>query len=295
MGRGYGAGTAGFGLVSIGVLVTLFLLGVAAFGVARHPELHRAATGIGDGALVRRIRKLDLHRFGHVMPPLRDRLGLKGIAGVTLMVGLVVVTVMAIGFTDLLDDVLDGDGLAVVDQPTARWLAQHRDLWLTRVVMALTQWAGPAGQAVALAVVGAAAAYRGRTWLPVLVGLAGGGGITVVTLVAKAVVGRSRPASPFAMFPVPGFSFPSGHAAGASAVGLLCAWMLGRWVVHSWPKQVAVWSISAMVIGLVGFSRVYLGVHYVTDVLAGWLLGSAWAGVVILSSTWWSLLSQRRC
>ena len=49
----------------------------------------------------------------------------------------------------------------------------------------------------------------------------------------------------------------------------------------------AVWSIAIGVTGAVGFSRVYLGVHYVSDVLAGWLLGAAWAGTVILVGSWW--------
>ncbi len=66
-----------------------------------------------------------------------------------------------------------------------------------------------------------------------------------------------------------GFSFPSGHATGTAAVALMCAWMLSRWVITSWAARVAAWSVAVAVTGAVGFSRVYLGVHYVSDVLAG--------------------------
>ena len=74
---------------------------------------------------------------------------------------------------------------------------------------------------------------------------------------------------------------------GAAAIGLLTAWVLCRWVVRQWPAQVAVWAAAVAMIGLIGFSRCYLGVHFVTDVLAGWLLGAAWAGTVILIGSWW--------
>ena len=69
---------------------------------------------------------------------------------------------------------------------------------------------------------------------------------------------------------------------------MLSAWMLCRWVVHRWAVQVGVWAVTVVVIGLIGFSRPYLGVHFVTDVLAGWLLGAGWATAVIVAASWWS-------
>jgi membrane-associated phospholipid phosphatase len=45
---------------------------------------------------------------------------------------------------------------------------------------------------------------------------------------------------------------------------------------------------------VMGFSRVYLGVHYVSDVLAGWLLGAAWAGAVMVVGSWWLQVTGRR-
>lgn len=286
--HGYGIGTAGFGLVSAGVIAALGVITMTAIGVARHPQWRWALACVGDATPVRRVWDWTTARLGPPTSSLRARLRLQGIAGVALIAGLVVVTLMAVGFTDLLDDVLEGDGAAVVDHRSARWLAQHRDVWSTQVLVPITHWGGPAGQAVWLVLVSALAAVRGRSWLPVLLGAVGGGGITAVVLVAKVLVGRPRPTSPFALIPTSGFSFPSGHATGAAAVGLLCAWILCRWVVRPWAAQVSVWAASGAAIGLIGFSRLYLGVHFVTDVLAGWLLGAAWAGVVVLAGSWWS-------
>ena len=231
-------------------------------------------------------------RLGAATSSLRARLRLHEIAGIALLAGLVVVVVLAVGLTALLDDVLEGEGMAQIDQPAARWLAEHRDLWLTHLLFVITQAGSPARQAVLVLIVCALAARRARSWLPVVLGLVGAGGIGLVVITAKTLVGRQRPASPYALISAHGFSFPSGHATGAAAVGMICAWMLCRWVVRSWSGQVTVWAATIGMIGLVGFSRVYLGVHYVTDVLAGWLLGGAWAGAVIMAGSWWS--SARR-
>jgi membrane-associated phospholipid phosphatase len=143
-------------------------------------------------------------------------------------------------------------------------------------------------QTIWLVLVCVVAAASARSWAPVVVGVVGGGGIGVVIVIAKRLVGRQRPALPYAVMHVDGFSFPSGHATGAAAVGLLGAWMLSRWVIRPWPTRVAVWAATVAMIGLIGFSRCYLGVHFVTDVLAGWLLGAGWAGSVILLASWWS-------
>ena len=98
---------------------------------------------------------------------------------------------------------------------TARWLAEHRDLWLTHLLFVITQAGSPARQAVLVLIVCALAARRARSWLPVVLGLVGAGGIGLVVITAKTLVGRQRPAAPYALISAHGFSFPSGHATGA--------------------------------------------------------------------------------
>jgi undecaprenyl-diphosphatase len=108
-----------------------------------------------------------------------------------------------------------------------------------------------------------------------LVALSVGGGSVIVALV-KAVVDRARPDLVPAMVEVSTASFPSGHAM-LSAV----AWLtLGALLMRVQPRRrlrAYILSLAVAITVLVGLSRLVLGVHWPTDVLAGWCLGAAWA------------------
>ena len=286
----FGAGATQIGMIGIGVIGSLMVLIASSIALARHrpPPIR----GFGELPVVGPVLQFAWNRLGPLSSPLRARLGVNGVALVALLLGLGVVVALAVGFTALLDDVLEGEGLAQFDDPAALWLAGHRELWLTNVLLVITRMGNPGSQTVWITLFCLVAAAAARSWAPILVGLAGGLGISLVIVVAKHLVGRPRPPQPYALLSPHGLSFPSGHAAGAAAVGLLCAWMLCRWVIRRWPLQVVVWAATVAAVSLIGFSRPYLGVHFVTDVLAGWLLGAAWAGSVILLAAWW-LDSQR--
>lgn len=69
-------------------------------------------------------------------------------------------------------------------------------------------------------------------------------------------------------------------------VVLLPALMLTRRVTRPWNGRALVCTAAALLVGVAGFSRVYLGVHYLSHVAAGWLLGAVWAGTVALACGW---------
>ncbi len=66
-----------------------------------------------------------------------------------------------------------------------------------------------------------------------------------------------------------------------------------HWSIHSWNGRITVWTSAIVIIGGVGFSRIYLGVHYPSDVIAGWLLGAIWAGALLTCAGLWGHIRGR--
>jgi membrane-associated phospholipid phosphatase len=86
---------------------------------------------------------------------------------------------------------------------------------------------------------------------------------------------RPRPVVPHPILQLATYSFPSGHTASATVLyGFLAILMCS--FIQKWTSQVLIWSAAVALIVGVAFSRIYLGVHYVTDVTAGFILGLAW-------------------
>jgi len=109
--------------------------------------------------------------------------------------------------------------------------------------------------------------------------LAASVGAGILTLVTKDIIERTRPEVGQRLITVSGFSYPSGHSLSTSALYLTIAIIAGRYVQHLGARVAIFVAVSAVVI-LVGASRVYLGVHYATDVVSGISLGAAWALVL---------------
>jgi undecaprenyl-diphosphatase len=194
------------------------------------------------------------------------------------LVSLAAVSLAALVFATLLILVrLRWSPLESVDHSAAaggnRLIAGDRTL--ITVVKAVT-WLG---SDVALAVViGAAAAFLAlrKRWRLALYLLVTGAGALVLDPVIKSLVGRLRPVLAHPIASGTGNSFPSGHSLGAITCygAVLLAFLpaaRGRW-------RTAFVTVIIAIVGLVGVSRVLLGVHYLSDVIAAWAIGIAWLG-----------------
>ncbi len=105
-------------------------------------------------------------------------------------------------------------------------------------------------------------------------------GAAVLVAVAKHLVGRARPPVVEHLVTAHGLAFPSGHAAQSVACYGAVAWL--AWELGGTRRVRAVAAIAAATLALaVGFSRVYLGVHWPSDVLSGWLLGIGWLAALV--------------
>lgn len=81
---------------------------------------------------------------------------------------------------------------------------------------------------------------------------------------------------------VTGFSFPSGHAMGSCVIYGMIGWLLSR-LVRSRPAKLAIWTLTFGVILMIGYSRIYLGVHYPSDIVAGLAAGVVWLLLCLLA------------
>ena len=125
---------------------------------------------------------------------------------------------------------------------------------------------------------------RRRTRLAIYLVVAGAGALLLDPSL-KTLVGRLRPIVEAPVATAPGNSFPSGHALGSMVTyGALLLVFLPA-VRPRWRK--AVIGFVAAIILAIGITRVALGVHYVSDVVAGWLLGAAWLGVTAYAFRLW--------
>ncbi|MGH3777476.1 MAG: phosphatase PAP2 family protein [Pseudonocardiaceae bacterium] len=266
------------------VVGALALTGWTARWVVRRPERIRAGLAwVSDRPAVVWVRSRYPRQWGFL-----DRRFTPGeAAGLTLTLGVATVLALGVGFGQLLDNVLDGEGIAVADRPVVQFLAAHRQPWVTTAARVITDMGSPAGAAVTAVVVGVALAWFRRSWLPLLVFALGAAGIGVINMAVKKLVSRDRPPLVTAVLGEQGFSFPSGHAVGTTVVWLLSAWMIGHWVIGQRAVQIAVWTGALLMIVAVGVTRVYLGVHFPSDVLAGWTLGAAWAVTIALVVNVW--------
>lgn len=147
--------------------------------------------------------------------------------------------------------------------------------WLGHAAIDLTALGG--GTVLTLVVVLVAGFLLAqRLWLTAtMLVLASWTGGRVVALV-KHVVDRARPDLVDHLVPVSNASFPSGHAA-ASAVVYLTLAALAAQVVRQRAARRFLFAAAVLLTGAIGASRVYLGVHWPSDVLAGWCFGTLWA------------------
>jgi undecaprenyl-diphosphatase len=161
------------------------------------------------------------------------------------------------------------------DEAILRVLAQLRTPWLNRAMSDITSL----GSMMVISLVTAAAftvlwtIARDRSGAARIV-LAAAGGQLLVQLF-KWTLQRPRPTIVPYLTDVTGFSYPSGHALVATATYGTLAWIACNHVVEPSGRR-AIRVICWTVVALVAFSRVYLGVHYMSDVISGIVMGIAW-------------------
>lgn len=196
---------------------------------------------------------------------------------VTLEIALVFV-VFAAGvtlFAKLADEVVEQETL-VFDKALLATVHQLSSSTLDAVVPILTNIGGPIGGVVMACVPVMYLWTRSSKKKALVVALASIGAL-ILNLILKAAFVRPRPEEWTHIVAESSYSFPSGHAMASAALGfalIAVAWRT-RW---RWPVIVG----AGLYIAVIGLTRLYLGVHYPTDIIAGWLVSLAWVAIVVM-------------
>jgi membrane-associated phospholipid phosphatase len=179
------------------------------------------------------------------------------------------------GFIDLAEKV-HGNNAALqrIDTSIHDWAVHERTSSATTFFTIMTTIGGPVGLAVLLTIIGIILAIRRRwSWLIYLAVTTGGGAL--LNLELKRYFARARPVAAEMLRRANGYSFPSGHAMG-SAVAFGALSYLAFRTIRSWPAKAAVIAFFYALVASIALSRVYLGVHWISDVLAGVTIGTVW-------------------
>ena len=183
------------------------------------------------------------------------------------------VLVAVLVFTWLLFEIKTDD-IMRMDAAAYSLVVMHmRAAWLTPIMQSISDLAYPVVLVVMLLVIEVFAPGR-RPGLCAAVNLVLA---TLLNLLLKTLIQRPRPEG-YRLVAESGFSFPSGHSMVAMAFYGLLIWMVWRYEKDALVRRLGVIGFG-LVIVLVGLSRIYLGVHYASDVLAGFCASIAWLGV----------------
>ena len=193
-----------------------------------------------------------------------------------LVIGIGLSILCTIIFVKVFDFVKDtGKDVTPFDRSLLFFMYHHRAPWLTE----LAEWLAHMGSPPVIVAMAAVAAVVGLVWrkvrgaawtLPIAVIGAG-----VIIQGVKLLVHRPRPSFFTPLLHEAGYSFPSGH----SLIAMVVYGLLGYFALHLFKNptlRLLVRIVTVLVVVAIGVSRVYVGVHYPTDVLAGWTAGVPW-------------------
>lgn len=202
--------------------------------------------------------------------------------GLQLTAGLIVFTTMTIVVWQISESIRGRELLTTTDARLSSWLQTHQTPRLTTAMLAMTSLGSTAvGTAIATAF-GIYFVFRRRFyWLMVFLSSVFGG--MLLNRLLKYAFHRPRPFFDDPLFAFNGYSFPSGHTMLATVLyGVVAAYFFTRTSV--WWRRALIVLAAIILIALVGFSRIYLGAHYLSDALGAMAEGLAWLSLCLTAA-----------
>jgi undecaprenyl-diphosphatase len=191
---------------------------------------------------------------------------------------------------ELLELAERADGSTSIDSSITAWMVAHRTEALTTFARAASTVGSQKVLAPLVGVVTVLLVVRRRLVLAIFLVAAWGGALLLYSL-AKAFVNRPRPPTDIWLTTAGASSFPSGHATQSLGTFLALALVGAAFLA---PARAAAVALAVVLGAWVGWSRAYLGVHWATDVVAGWLIGAGWVVAVAWLAVRASALREQR-
>ncbi len=235
------------------------------------PPLWRSLATVSNRAAATSMRYGIVRRAVHAAGPFRDYLPVI----ILVAAGALIAGMAGDGFLDLAERVrANSPALEHFDRFVHDWAVARREGQATLFFDVMSTIGGPAGLAVLGVLVAAMLLWKRRFWWIAYLAVTSGGAALLVGEL-KRFFARSRPDVAEMLMRANGYSFPSGHAMGSTVVFGALGYLAFR-VLREWWQRAAAISLAWTVILSVSLSRVYLGVHWISDVTAGVACGILW-------------------
>ena len=210
---------------------------------------------------------------------LRKRLSPEGYLGLQLTVGLAFSAICVWIFGKLADGVIEQETIYTIDQ----WVLEHvlyfRTPSLTTIMIVITHLGEWITVTIASFLIVVFLLFKRQfgSLIGYIIAVAGGG---ILDFILKQAIQRTRPISETTLIEVGGFSFPSGHAMLSMVFYGMISYFLIRYV-RQWKYRILIAVSVGFLIFLIGFTRIYLQVHYLSDILAGYIGGLFWLTICV--------------
>jgi len=210
----------------------------------------------------------------------------RGFLGLHLVAGLIIFVTMTFTLGEISEDISNREPLTVADAQFSIWLHSHTLPLLTSAMFVVTSLGSSVFVSCIAVVFVLYLIWRRRLyWLAAFVSSVYGG--MLLNKILKYVFERQRPHFDDPLLTLTSYSFPSGHTMTATVLyGVLAAYFFTT--TQDWRRRVAIVFVASFLILLVGFSRIYLGAHYLSDVLGAMAEGLAWLSfcLTMVYSVW---------
>lgn len=239
-----------------------------------------------------KIKHFLQHRFGRESSFVQARLTTEGQFGLHLTIGTLVLVGAAWLFGGIAEDLITDDPLVLVDAIASEWFRSHATPRFTMGMQFTSALASAATVGILFTLMSGVFLWK-RLWywlLGLVLAVAGG---MLLNVMLKDLFGRARPGWADSAMALTGPGFPSGHTMMATIIyGFMAIYLLPR--TASWPARFLIAIMTISLVFLVALSRMYLGAHYLSDVLGAMAAGTAWLALCLTTVETWRRHSAER-